>query len=803
MKRQGWAGIAAGLAWMAGCALQLQMAQLWPSSGVQALLAAGALLLLLAWRRRSTTACIVAMLVLGFAFTHQRAAWRVAGGLDAALEGQDLVLTGTVASLPRQTPDGVRFVFEVQAASLRGAAVGVPERVSLGWYRGIDEDTLLGGPAEAVVAGQRWRLPVRLARPHGFVNPRGFDFELWLFEQGIRASGSVRSRPGAAAVKLDERAGHRLQRWRQQWREGIQAQVGDSAAAGVLAALAIGDQASIERADWELFRATGIAHLMSISGLHVTLFAWLAGGIVAWLWRRHPHAPLWLPALQAGRWGGLFAALFYALLAGWGVPAQRTVWMLAVVVLLRQRGLQWPGTVVLLAAGVVVTAIDPWALLQPGFWLSFVAVGLLIVSDAGGAVVQPEAGRWQRLWAAVKAGLRTQAVAAVGLAPLSMLFFQQISLVGFFANLVAIPLVTLLVMPLSLLGLVLPPLWSLAALLVQGLAALLQPLAALPYAQWTAAAAPPWAAACGLAGALLAVLPLPWRLRLCAVPLLLPLLAPALVRPGEGHFELLAADVGQGSAVLVRTRQHLLLYDTGPTYSREADAGVRVLLPLLRARGETGIDLLVLSHRDTDHVGGAAALLRAVPVAGISSSLGPAHPLLLAGAPHQPCHAGRRWVWDGVSFEFLHPPPSDLARSALKPNAVSCVLKVSGSHGSALLTGDIEALQEAELIRAQPEALRADLLLVPHHGSKTSSTAAFLQAVQPQLAVVQAAHRSRFGHPAPEVLARYRAQGVAVVRSDRCGAFTWAAAATPASGSCARSVHRRYWHHPGASDAQP
>ncbi len=803
MKRQGRAVFAAGLAWLSGCALQLQMARLWDGGVVLALTGGAALLLSAGLWRRSAAACIVAALLLGFALTHQRAAWRVAKGLDAALEGQDLMLTGTVASLPRQTPDGVRFVFEVEAATLRGATVVVPERVSLGWYRGIDEDTLLGGPAEAVMAGQRWRLPVRLARPHGFVNPHGFDFELWLFEQGIRASGSVRSRPGAAAVKLEERAGHVLQRWRQQWRQGIQAQVGDGAAAGVLAALAIGDQASIERADWELFRATGIAHLMSISGLHVTLFAWLAGGIVAWLWRQHPRAPLWLPALQAGRWGGLFAALFYALLAGWGVPAQRTVWMLAVVVALRQRGLQWPGAVVLLAAGVVVTAIDPWALLQPGFWLSFVAVGLLIVSDPGGGAVPHEAGRWQRAWQALKGGLRTQAVAAVGLAPLSMLFFQQVSLVGFFANLVAIPLVTLLVMPLSMLGLILPPLWSLAALLVQGLAAVLQPLAALPFAQWTAAAAPAWAAACGLAGALLAVLPLPWRLRLCAAPLLLPLLAPPLQRPAEGRFELLAADVGQGSAVLVRTRSHLLLYDTGPTYSREADAGVRVLLPLLRARGERRIDLLVLSHRDTDHVGGAAALLRALPVAGMASSLGPAHPLLQAGAPHQPCQAGQRWVWDGVGFEFLHPPESDLARSALKPNALSCVLKVSGAQGSALLTGDIEALQEGALVRTQAKALRADLLLVPHHGSKTSSTPAFLQAVQPRIAAVQAAHRSRFGHPAPEVLVRYRAQGVVVVRSDHCGAFTWAGAAAPQPRDCARWAQRRYWHHPGAGDAPP
>jgi competence protein ComEC len=799
MRHHGQAWIVAGLAWIAGCVLQLQMAALWPDAAAWGL--AGAALLLLGWRQPA--AIVVAVLLLGFATTHQRAAWRLADALDAGLEGQDLLLTGSVASLPRETPDGVRFTFEVETATRQGKPVRVPQQLSLGWYRGIDEDTLLGGPAEAVMAGQRWQLPARLARPHGFRNPHGFDFELWLFEQGVRASGTVRSRPGAVAAKLEEQAGHTVQRWRQAWRDAIRARLGDSTAAGVLAALAIGDQAAIERADWELFRATGIAHLMSISGLHVTMFAWLAGGLVAWLWRRHPRAPLVMPAVLAGRWGGLVAAGFYTLLAGAGVPALRTVCMLAVVVMLRQLGLAWPATAVLLAAGVVVSAYDPWALLQPGFWLSFVAVGLLIVSDASRAEVAPAASRRSRAWAAVKLALRTQAVAAVGLAPLSMLFFQQISLVGFFSNLVAVPLVTLLITPLALLGLVLPPLWSVAAVLVQGLSTLLQPLAALPLAQWTAAAAPPWAVACGLLGALLAVLPLPWRLRLCAAPLLLPLLAPPGVRPAEGTFELLAADVGQGSAVLIRTRDHLLLYDTGPTYSRESDAGVRVLLPLLRARGERAIDRLVLSHRDTDHVGGAAALQRALPVRAITSSLDAQHPLLQAGVPHEPCHAGQRWAWDGVAFEVLHPPAADLGRPTLKPNAVSCVVRVAGRNGSALLAGDIEALQETTLVREQAAALQSDVLLVPHHGSKTSSTPAFVQAVAPRIAVVQAAHRSRFGHPAPVVVARYEAAGVALVQSSTCGAFAWAGAAVPQPGDCTRSAQRRYWHHPGAVVSSP
>ena len=257
----------------------------------------------------------------------------------------------------------------------------VPRRLSLGWYRGVDDGALLAGPAADLRAGQRWRFTVRLRQPHGSLNPHGFDLELWLFEQGLRAGGTVRSVPGAVAEKLADRAGHPVERLRQDLRDAIYRQVPDAAAAGVLAALAVGDQAAIERDDWDLFRVTGVAHLMSISGLHVTMIAWLVGGIVARLWRLWPRGMLACPAPLAARWAGLAGAASYALLAGWGVPAQRTVAMIAVVVLLRSRGLRWPLLAVLLAAALAVALVDPWALLQPGFWLSFVAVGLLVASE--------------------------------------------------------------------------------------------------------------------------------------------------------------------------------------------------------------------------------------------------------------------------------------------------------------------------------------------------------------------------------------------------------------------------------------
>jgi competence protein ComEC len=799
----GAAGLLLAAGWLAGCAWQVRQPGLWPLAVYAGCaLGAAALLLLVRWLARGTPAVVVAavaLVVFGFGSTGWRAAVRLADALPAELEGRDLVLTGTVAQMPRHGPAGLRFVFDVDEARLAGEPVAVPRRVSLGWYRGPDGDAFLDGPAGELRAGQRWRFTARLKQPHGSMNPHGFDLELWLFEQGVRAGGSVRSRAGDAAVKLGEGAAHPFERLRQQVRDAIVAQVPNATAAGVLAALAVGDQAAIERDDWDLFRATGVAHLMSISGLHVTMFAWLAGRIVETLWRRSARLMLAVPAPQAARWGGLAAAALYALLAGWGVPAQRTVWMIAAVVLLRTLGLRWPFGLVLAAAAVVVTVLDPWALLQPGFWLSFVAVALLVASEPARRNA-PRAETWrQRLVHALRGGLRTQLVATVGLAPLSMVFFQQVSIVGFAANLVAIPVVTLLVTPLALVGVLLPPLWVLAAAAAQALVAYLGTLAAWPLAVWTAAAAPPWAVACGLLGGLVLVLPLPWRLRAPAALLMLPLLVPPVERPAPGTFELVAADVGQGSAVLVRTAQHLLVYDTGPQYSPEADAGQRVLLPLLRARGEREIDLLVVSHADSDHAGGAASLAAGVPIRAFASSLPAGHPLQRVGRTQSRCEAGQAWDWDGVHFAFVHPTAAEHA-AATKPNAVSCVLRVSSATRSALLAGDVEAAQEAALL-ARGEMLAADVLLVPHHGSRTSSTEAFIAAVVPRVAVVQAAYRSRFGHPAPDVVARYEARAIEVVRSDRCGAWTWTAdeAAPPV---CERLRSRRYWHH-GAPPPEP
>ena len=814
---------ALALGWLAGVGLQLQQATLAAAAHYAGLVAAAAMLLLFSalsttLRRRPAATlalCIVAALLAGFGSAGWRAGGRLADALDPALERAELLLTGVVASLPQVEAMGLRFRLDVEQATLQGVPVRVPRRVALGWSSGFDEDAVPTALQTALRPGQRWRFVARLRRPHGQLNPHGRDQELAWFEQGVRATGQVRdaAAAGPAPVRLDDGSAWQVDRWRQQVRDAILRAVPERRAAGVLAALVVGDQGAIAGDDWEVFRNAGVAHLMAISGLHITMFAWLVGAAVRALWSRGTAA-LWLPAPLAGRWIGLAAAAGYALFSGWGVPAQRTVWMIATAALLTSLGRRWPWLLVLLAAAVVVTALDPWALLQPGFWLSFTAVGILLASGlpagaqagdasppAGSARFAAAAGRLRQ---AVAGGLRTQAVATIALTPLTLVFFQQVSVVGFAANLVAIPLVTLLVTPLALLGTVVTPLWTLAAALVERFVALLSWLTSWPQAVWTVGAAPAWAQFAGILAGVLLVLPLPRLVRLAALPLLLPLLLPPHELPAEGDYSLLAADVGQGTAVLLRTRSHLLVYDAGPRYSRDSDAGGRVLLPLLRAAGDKRIDLLVLSHRDTDHVGGAAALLRGLPVGRLLSSLDAAHPLLASGVPQTRCEAGQAWQWDGVRFEVLHPPAGRYLQAA-RPNSLSCVLRVSataaGRPRSVLLAGDIERADEAALVERYGDALRSRVLIVPHHGSRTSSGAAFLDAVQPLTAVVQAGYLNRFGHPAPDVVGRYRERGAATVLSADCGAWHDGPAEMPLA--CERDRRRRYWHHPGGSRAAP
>jgi competence protein ComEC len=764
-------------------------------------------------KHRATVLLMLCLLSAGWGWA--QSGWRAASyasqALESRLEGVDLRVIGVIAAMPQRDESGIRFRLDVESAQIvsggasqsHSESVTLPPRIALSWYRSLprlSEDAsavpfaeLQSGSAE-LKAGERWQMVVRLKAPHGNMNPHGFDYELWLWEQGIAATGYVRATPrevarGEGPLKIGQTRQHPIEAARQNVRDAIFARLGNPQLAGVIAALAVGDQAAIDRAEWDIYRATGVAHLMSISGLHITMFAWGSALLMGRLWRRSMRLTAWLPAQQAALIAGVLLAASYALFAGWGIPAQRTVWMLCLAAILQLMGKRWPWPLVWLLVLTLIVAIDPWALLSAGFWLSFVAVGILFASDAGRERTRPMNAS-QGLWRRLLVMLREQWVITLALAPLSLLLFNQVSIVGLAANVLAIPWVTLVITPLALLGAIVPPAWDAAAWGVGLLSALLAELAQWPFATLSVASNSVLISASAVFGSILLVLRMPWPLRLAGAVMVMPMLLLSPPRPALGEFTFLGADVGQGNAVLIQTAHHSLLYDAGPRFSRESDAGQRTLVPLLRALGEK-LDVLMISHRDADHIGGAAAVLKMQPQAQLISSIENDNELQQLRKAER-CTAGLAWHWDGIDFEILHPQAADYDIQQ-KPNAISCVLRISNGKQTALLVGDLEAAQEQRLVQ-QEAALQADLLLVPHHGSKTSSTPAFLDAVKPRFALVQAGYRNRFSHPVPEVMARYQERGIRIIQSAGCGALTWSSA-QPQEYVCQRDVQRRYWHH--------
>lgn len=778
-------GFAAGAAW-----LQTQAAL--PDTQRMLLLAMLAVLLALAPRWRHA-----GRLGAGLLFGHVWAALLAHHALTASLakadEGRDVTIVGVVHNLPYRFAEGVRFNFAVER--VEQPAIVLPPLVSLSWYGGYRDPH---ATVADVQPGERWRLTVRLQRPHGNANPHGFDFEAWLLEQGVRATGYVRESPhNSRLAPFVPGVRSLIERSRARLRERIAAALPGQPYAGVIVALVVGDQRGIEQDDWEVFTRTGVGHLISISGLHITMIAGLGAMLVSALWRRsfftRAQLPLLLPAQKVAALAGAVIALMYVALAGFGIPAQRTLYMLAVVA-----AAVWSGRiasvshVLCCALGVVVLA-DPWSVLSPGFWLSFGAVAMILYATTGRA--GPAAQGWRaRLMAAV----RTQYVVTVGLVPLTMLLFSQVSLASPFANALAIPLVSLAVTPLSLAGAMLPApvsgwMLQLAHGTVAALAWVLAKISAVPWAVWNAPVPQAWVFCFAMLGTVWMLAPRGWPLRWAGVIAWLPLLAGRATVPDYGQFTATVFDVGQGTALLIETQGHRLLYDTGPQYSQQSNAGARVILPYLKAQGIARLDAVVVTHSDVDHAGGALAILRAMPVAWVTSSLWLSHPIVAAARSHTRCAAGQAWTWDGVQFEMLHPGLPSYDNEALKPNARGCTLKIRAGGRSLLLAADIEAAQEAELVVRQRHRLPADVLLVPHHGSGTSSTPVFLGSVKPQLALFQVGYRNRYRHPKQEVYARYGDLGIARLRTDIEGAIV----IDSANGFRPRSYrreHPRYWH---------
>ena len=723
----------------------------------------------------------------GFFYAAGWAHWRLAERLPAQWEGVDLALTGVVAGLPQPFEGGVRFDFNVE--QVEPSEARLPRRVALAWYNGSSREEFQD--ISHIRAGERWRFTVRLRRPHGSANPHGFDYEAWLLQRAVGATGYVR--PGDK-TRLDDlvlRPAYLIERGREILRERYWDTLPGYPYAGILIALAIGDQNAIDARQWQLFARTGVSHLMSISGLHVTMVASLFAALVHWLWRRSATLLLALPARKASALAGFVAALGYCLIAGFAVPAQRTLYMVGVVALALWLNRLSSVSRVLCLALLLVLLLDPWAVLAPGFWLSFGAVAVILYVATGrlreGQSAAPSHGLLQ--WG------RVQWAVTVALAPLLLVWFQQMSLVSPLANAIAIPLVSLVVTPLALAGSVLPFdfILELAHAAMAGQMWLLEWCAGLPVWQQHAPAA--WTVALALIGAAWLLLPRGVPVRWLGLPLMLPLFTLAPPAPATGALWLTVLDVGQGLAIFVQTEHHALLYDTGPAYGPDSDSGSHVILPYLRASGIARLDAMLVTHDDNDHAGGAASVLSGVPVGILYSSLPDTHAAWRAAPGYRlPCAVGQAWDWDGVRFELLHPTAASYAVDAIKPNDRSCVLKLSTAHGAVLLTGDIESRSEEELLERAGGNLRADVLIVPHHSSRTSSTQEFIAAVEPRWAVLPVGYRNRFGHPKEAVVERYRAVGAQMLRTDSAGAVLVRLDGAGISVQAYRELKRRYWY---------
>lgn len=730
----------------------------------------------------------------GFGWAAVRAQWRLADALPSSWEGRDVRLEGVIAALPQSAGALARFEFEVERILTPGAIV--PRRVMLSWW-GARIRGASSGAGPELAPGERWRLTVRLRRPHGGANPHGFDYEYWLLERALRATGYVRT--GDPALRLAPLV-HAPLYWVERARDVLRMRIVQALEgepyAGVIAALAIGDQRAIPPEQWRTFTRTGVNHLMSISGLHVTMISGLVYALVSGLWRRSPRLALAFAAPRAASLAGLTAAFAYALLAGFAVPAQRTVYMLAVVAAALWFGAGESPLRVLSLALLAVVVLDPWAVLAPGFWLSFGAVAAIFYACAGRLGPEPRLYSWCRVQVAV----------TVALVPPLLALFQHVSAVSLLANAFAIPLVGLVVVPLALAGAVAPFDFVLDCAHAALRLAMwpLEALAAAPFAVWTQPAPPAAALFAAVAGVLVLLAPPGFPARWLGLVLFAPLFAAAPTPVAPGALQLTVLDVGHGLAAVARTAHHALVYDTGPSFGAHADSGSRTLLPFLRASGVKRVDVLVVSHDDDDHSGGAQSLLEALPVDRVLASLPEADPILVQAEQGLRCFSGQRWQWDGVTFEILHPERERLAETPARTNDRSCVLRIVAAGASVLLPGDIEKRSERTLVGAHGAGLRADVLLAPHQGSRTSSSAPFVEAVSPRAVVFPVGYRNRFGHPHPEVVARYRAIGAALYRTDRDGAVS---IEIGPSGEVAiepyRSRHRRYWRLPWVGEPAP
>lgn len=737
--------------------------------------------------------------------------------LPVTLEGEDFWLIGSIEGLPLVDAD-LDAGLDESSANRRSRRIDLrvektclqllPERCDSDGYTDVLAGTLVtlndysGLPLQA---GERWQLRVRVNRPHGFANPGGSDFEALQFQRGVMARGYIRE------TRLNQRlpATDRINISR--WRAALAGKIDSAGSAdsplasplvnrGLIKALVLGDRQGISDQQWQLFTATGTNHLVVISGLHVGFVALCVWHLFNRVLRLYAPLLLYLPAQHGAALAAMVAAAIYSLLAGFSLPTQRALIMVIVLMWARLSGRQTrPGDSLALAA-LIILLWDPLAVVTAGFWLSFIAVASLFVVFAGihHSHDISSAGNWvEQAW---QRWLRPQWAVSVGLLLPLIIWTGQTSLNSPLANVFAIPLVSLLVVPLSLLGALLltlnvPGAYALlfaADLLLQGLQWMLS-----VFVQWTPGLwrpPTPSLAVMVLAalGCLLLLLPRGLVPRWLSAVLLLPLVWPTPPkRPAFGEFEVQFLDVGQGLAVVIHTRHHNLLFDTGPALGPAFDAAQAAILPYLQLRHVRELDRVIVSHWHADHSGGLDSVLAQIPVQRVMA--GGDNSALPEGIRIERCQAGQHWVHDGVSFSVLFPAAGYVASNI---NNQSCVLAVRAGRQQLLLTGDIETSAERWLTGQYSQQLASQLVQAPHHGSRSSSSAAFVQAVAADGVIFPAGYRNRFGHPHEEVKARYQDAGTQLYNTAEHGGLRFyfdGKAALPQLVSAHRLHQRRYW----------
>ena len=689
---------------------------------------------------------------------------RLADRLPEHLESQHLQVEGQVIGLPQYDDRRVRFDFVVLKSKQP-----IPSKIRLSWF----------SPIQQIKSGQHWQMTVKLKRPHGRLNPGGFDYERWLLMEGIGATGYVRNKPAPVLLATESM----LQRFsviRQSIADEITSLLKQSENTGLIKALTIGERNQISSKQWDVFKKTGTVHLLAISGLHIGLIS----GLVYFLLLKMAVKCSAISPQKIAAIGAVIIAVFYAALAGFSVPTQRSLIMVTVAMLAitLQRNTSISNVLGLAMLGVII--IDPLAVISAGFWLSFLAVSFIAYSLAGRL---GKAGYWVGV-------TKIHCVTAIGLSPLLLFYFQQISIVAPLANFLAVPIVSLLIVPLCFVAVLLmlvstnlaTHLFQLIDTILQGLWLILSTMAEFPYASITTSSAPFYSIILALLAVLILLAPKGMPARWLGGVLLLPLVFVEQNRPKTGEVEMTLLDVGQGLSAIIQTTNHALIFDTGAKYSEQVDMGRSVVIPFLQHKGIHAADILLISHADNDHIGGAESIIEQIRVQKVLTSV----PVLLNEYQPIQCIAGQQWEWDAVNFEIISPVAGVLKGE----NNNSCVLRVSSKQRSLLLTGDIELEAESWLVENEGKRLKSDILIAPHHGSKTSSSMPFLNLVKPTVVLIPSGYKNRFSFPHDEVLKRYKMLNASWMSTADKGAISVKLENNSFVVRTARSENKRYWN---------